>query len=502
MSTEIELKLRITPQGMESLKQHPFFVALAGKPGRTQHLHNVYFDTPDLHFHDSAMALRLRHTGTHWLQTLKGGGGVQAGLHLRNEWETPVPDRQLDFAALEQAGAPAFPAAVQNSIQDVFTTDFTRITHLLQYEGAEIEACMDSGEIRSGNLTQPISEIELELKSGQPLQLYQLALALHQLVPMSIEATSKAEYGYRLFKPVALQSRKATIPALDSATPVSRALQGMIWACLEHLQANLAGAAEHHDDEYLHQLRVALRRLRVVLDMCAQHRRDNELMALQSQVRTAGRKLGIAREWDVFATQTLVAALAETVQPTEYDWLLRQSDAQRARAHAAVDRLLQGADFQAMLLRFGAWMIGPYWQTFDLEKDVLRYSARILKQLGRLVRRRGGCLHKNKIKAAQAHKLRIACKNQRYCAEYFAPLYPGPEFDDFVLQLERLQDELGNFNDLVVGQVLLDKLVRPSGSNGKKAVKKQMRRQQKDALKKVRNSWKQFSAVKFSQALP
>ncbi len=502
MSTEIELKLSISPQGMETLKQHPFFQMLATGPGHSRHLHNVYFDTPDLHFHDNAMALRLRHTGTHWLQTMKGGGGVQAGLHLRNEWETPVPGRQLDFAALEQAGAPAFPAAIQNSIRDVFTTDFTRITHVLHFEGAEIEACMDSGEIRCGSLAHPISEIELELKSGQPLQLYQLALALHRLAPMSIEATSKAEYGYRLFRPVTTQPRKAALPAIDSTTPVDRALQQMIWACLEHLQANLAGAIADRDDEYLHQVRVALRRLCVVLDMCARQCHDDELQALYDQVRKVGGQLGVAREWDVFTRQILVTALAEAGQPSEYDWLLRTSETQRSDAHSRAERLLQGANLQAMLLRFGAWMSGPYWQAFAREKELLQYSAKRLKQLDRLVRRRAACLRKDKIAAAKVHKLRIACKNLRYCAEYFAALYPGHNFSDFVQQLENLQDELGNFNDHVVGLVLLDKLDQPSGAGGKKTIRKQLRLRQNNALKKVRRCWKQFAATGLSQALP
>ena len=47
------------------------------------------------------MALRLRRIGKHWLQTLKSGGGVQAGLHQRNEWETLVDGEALDFGVLE-----------------------------------------------------------------------------------------------------------------------------------------------------------------------------------------------------------------------------------------------------------------------------------------------------------------------------------------------------------------------------------------------------------------
>ena len=237
MAIETELKLRIAPEHLQRLKRHPFLRSLSSKRATMHKLYSVYFDTPDLQLHRARMALRLRRVGTQWLQTLKGGGGVRAGLHQRNEWETPVTSEKLDFAALDAAGAVHLPLSLQKQIQPLFVTDFARSIRMVEFEGALIELGLDSGEIRAGKSKYPISELELELKFGEPLQLYRLALALLEIVPLEIESTSKAEYGYRLRSPAPPSVSKAAIPEFDADASVGNALQSMIWSCLHHLQA-------------------------------------------------------------------------------------------------------------------------------------------------------------------------------------------------------------------------------------------------------------------------
>ncbi len=154
MAIETELKLHITPENLVRLKRHPFLRSLSSSRARTLKLYSIYYDTADLELHRRAMALRLRRVGKQFLQTLKGGGEVSAGLHQRNEWETPVPSEQLDFAVLKACGG-ELPHGVRNRLLPVFVTDFSRNVRLLNFEGAEIELCMDSGEIRAGQSSLP-----------------------------------------------------------------------------------------------------------------------------------------------------------------------------------------------------------------------------------------------------------------------------------------------------------------------------------------------------------
>lgn len=457
MSVETELKLRIAPEHLNRLKQHPFLKTLSTSRATTRKLYNIYYDTPELDLHQRAMALRLRRIGRQWLQTLKGGGGVQAGLHQRNEWETPVAGEALDFDALKASGASRLPHGIRKKLQPLFVTDFSRTTRILAFGGAEIELCMDSGEIRAGKKSRPISELELELKSGEPQQLFKLALALLDIVPLEVEQTSKAEYGYRLFAPSKPAITKASIPELPKSTELPDALQAMIWSCLHHAQANVSGAVQKLDEEYLHQVRVALRRLRVVLAMTASVRADAELIALHAQVAELCIEFGRLREWDVFITQILLPIRAHLRKQPGLHGLLRTSEKLREKHHVAVVKRLQSQDYQRLLLRFGAWMLGEYWRDMSAnDLKLSRFAVQMLDKRSRQVGKRG------KSHAAanpgQLHALRIACKKLRYTAEMFASLFDSPRTKGYLSALAALQDTLGLLNDIAVTHRLLDEL--------------------------------------------
>lgn len=87
-------------------------------------------------------------------------------------------------------------------MRPVFTTTVTRKTIKLNPTPiTEIAVAIDQGEIRSadGGAAEPISEIELELKRGDPAALYDLALQLLKIAEVRLETRSKAERGYRFF---------------------------------------------------------------------------------------------------------------------------------------------------------------------------------------------------------------------------------------------------------------------------------------------------------------
>lgn len=456
MAVETELKLRIAPEQLARLKRHPLLRKHQVARPVTRRLYNIYYDTPKLELHKSGMALRLRRVGRQWLQTLKGGGEVQAGLHQRNEWEAPVAGEVLDFVALEASGGKHLPHAVRKKLQPVFVTDFSRTSRVLVFGGAEIELSMDSGEIRAGRRTRPISELELELKSGEQAQLFKLALALLDIVPLEVEHTSKAEYGYRLFvhaKPVVTKAVTPDLAKRPDAANVSGALQAMIWSCLLHLQANVPGAVHKLDDEYLHQVRVALRRLRVVLGMAKTFRADDEMAALHKDVASLCAELGHSREWDVFVTQTLAPICARLPEHAGLRNVLGASEKLREQHHTKVRDTLQSQNFQRLLLRFGAWMHGDYWREQGGGLSLPDFAAQILEKRSRQVRNRGRKLAG--ADAGQLHALRIACKNLRYSAESLASLHAGAKAKRYLAVLSQLQDILGTLNDITVAQRLL-----------------------------------------------
>jgi inorganic triphosphatase YgiF len=203
MATETELKLLLAPAALERLSRHPLLSAADGQPPVP--LLSTYYDTPTLELAEARVALRVRRQGERFIQTLKTQGQSSAGLHRRGEWEWELEGERLDPALLAAEVWPAeLPPPEQLALMALFTTEFERRLWWLRFQGAEIEVALDHGEVVCNcpdgrRLTDPISELELELKSGPTEPLFALAQRLGQQVELRPGAISKAQRGYRLF---------------------------------------------------------------------------------------------------------------------------------------------------------------------------------------------------------------------------------------------------------------------------------------------------------------
>jgi triphosphatase len=194
MNTEIELKLRIATQNIENFKKHQLFQDVTPT---VLHLNAIYFDTPDQRLKQSKVALRIREENGILIQAIKTAGQSIGGLHQRREWEFEVPYRTPDLNKLPDEVKDLF----QNqTLEAVFTTEFKRTQWLIQDEEESlVEVCLDEGEICCGELKEPISEIELELKRGDIANIYKIASKLQSTVSLIPENKSKAARGYQLY---------------------------------------------------------------------------------------------------------------------------------------------------------------------------------------------------------------------------------------------------------------------------------------------------------------
>jgi inorganic triphosphatase YgiF len=337
---EIELKLRLPPAALAALRADPLW---GGTPATQQQLDNIYFDTPQRALAQARIGLRLRSDGKRWLQTAKGGGSSRAGLHQREEIEFPVTGPALEWAPLAGTAFEAVLGPLKDQLQPEFRTQFKReIRDITGAAGGVIEVDIDEGEILAGERREPLCEVELELKSGTVDDVFALALLLVERHPLVLDNRSKAERGGRLAQGTALAPpAKAATPDTPQGDDARAAARKAIEAALAHWQANEAGflaqpQGESYDSEYLHQLRVAVRRLRVAcgpLARAAQWQQDT-LTPLQDNLRALGQRLGTARDWDVFIEETW-PPLAEGLN----DAALRQKLQEAAGLQQATARL-------------------------------------------------------------------------------------------------------------------------------------------------------------------
>lgn len=459
--TEIELKLQIPANALRRLSAHPL---LKGR-GRaaTKGLHSVYFDTPELDLWRQGIALRMRREGRRWVQAIKGGGEAQAGLHRRIELETRVAGPLPDYAAIDDAAMAELFASprLQAQLKPVFVTEFKRTTRMIcPHPGFVVEICVDRGDIRSGDCCETFSEIELELKSGPASRLFELALALLDSVPLRIENRSKAERGYALFQgthPAPVRARPA---ALAADMSVKDAFKTIAWSTLGHLQANAPGVQQAKDPEYLHQMRVALRRFRSLFGVFADVL-PPAAAPLVAELKWLAGALGPARDWDVFMTETLPPIRGEFGEHAGLAAFEKHCMRARSAAQRVAVRAVDSKRYQRLMLNLGAWLTAEAWAGGEAtegraaaQAPVREFAAAVLSRRAAQVAKRGRRLPQ--LTGPELHRLRISIKKLRYTTDFFASVYDARHVRDTRMLLARLQDILGAINDAVAVSELTD----------------------------------------------
>lgn len=455
MAFETELKLTIAAQDVPALLAHPL---LAAEVSRRQRLHNTYFDTPKRTLLARRMAVRQRRVGRQTLLTVKTAGSVIGGLARRGEWEAPATPGRFDFAALVDDTALANELqTLATTLVPVFTTDFTRRSWQLSYRKAEIEVALDRGQIhtstREGPRSLPLLELELELKQGPPDALFSLARELGRSAHLRPLATSKAERGYGLFRGQRTKPVKAEPLVLAPETPPVEAFRRVALACLAQLQANEAGVLHSDDIEYLHQARVALRRLRAALRMFAPVLPTRFVARCAAAWKALAQRLGEARDQDVFRT-SLLPGLASLLGPRDAARLQTWAREQGEAATAAARHGLASRETSEHLLAFTRALLRL--KADDGTTPAARFEPWARKRLRqrhrRLLRR---IRTADLFDAAERHQVRIEAKKLRYALDFLAGLWPPEAIAPLTAALVQAQDLLGQMNDCVSAQRLL-----------------------------------------------
>ena len=228
-------------------------------------------------------------------------------------------------------------------------------------------------------------------------------------------------------------------------------------SCFRRIKRLRSQLLQKKDSETLHQLRVNLRRVRSWVDQGAAAL-DLPRCLGADRVARQGRPLGRARDLDVIYDQLNLVLLPQlpSQEQAQLKPLLEQLGGQRRQMGRLVNSHLLSSGHRQWLLRCGHWLEAPQLTPLGKRPLLELLPDLQLRSLGGLLMQLGWQVDDPARGAQSLHELRKKIKAVRYQAEGYGDFY-GVNYSSWVDELKRLQEVLGNLQDLAVLRKLLGK---------------------------------------------
>jgi len=463
---EVELKFRLAPETVDRLLAVPPLAFATGLDAPARTLESVYFDTATRKLQKAGVALRVRRDGERHVQTLKMPDPDRRA-HARLERHDVVDGLAARADVLRATGGKRFAATTDNDLEPVFATRIERRALEVAQPGVRIEVALDRGTIEAGDKVEDVCEIELELIEGTAVDLYRLALELHRLEPLAIEVRTKSERGYTLAGGSPPHWRKAGALALDRGATLHDAIAAVFAQCFDHWTANQAAALDGRDIEGVHQMRVALRRLRAAMGFFGPWLPPAQAEWFEREVKWLARKLGAVRDLDVLLAEILAPVRKARGRDRDLKLLVDTVRGRQAEAHGSLAEAIVSPRYTSLLLTFGAWVAEAGWRTAAGKAlgRPLAGSARpaLDASLAAVLQAGEGF---DTLDPAQRHTLRLAIKRLRYAVQFVGAVYGEDKV--LVRRLGDLQDALGAANDAALAEALLEAAMRGAGDKARR----------------------------------
>jgi triphosphatase len=502
---EIELKLLAPADVLDKLYEAPTIVRYGRSAGAARRLEATYYDTNDHALLSRGLSLRVRRDGKKYFQTLKRGP-TDGQPFSRAEWECLLDGVGPDLTQLpvSEIGAP-LDGMSPDALAPIFTTTVRRRTQRLDVRGTTVEVAFDEGSIAAGDRSEALSELELEVKAGDKRILYDLGLELLETAPLRIAIRSKAERGYDLALGVAPKATKATPPLITAQHTVDDIVGLLLGNCQHHLLANQAVAEAGQDPEGVHQMRVALRRMRAACRLLHRELGSPSLSGFDAEAKWLAQLLGAARDWDVIVTETMTAPSgAVETDLFDFDGLREAAEPHRRTAYASLREALASQRYNRFQLSLRRWIETRSWRNeldnrtlAELLEPAPQFAGGVLTRLHRKVLKRGE--HFRRLAPDARHRVRVEIKNLRYAVEFFhGALRKDAKAKNYIGHLAQLQDDLGHHNDASVAWPFLCALARDSvAPDVQRSIGVVMGWQARSrlAVGRLHKSWQQFKST-------
>jgi CHAD domain-containing protein len=453
-SSEFEIKFLFPSDKLQAIEK--FIVSKGGI--RRQHLQAIYIDTPDFLLTQAGIAFRLRKEGRQWIQTLKVSTSnplerLEHNVTL-SAVGSAIPHWDIELHQAHEAGHLFKKRLSKLQTKDLrasYRTDIWRRKALVRTRQGLVEYALDLGFIQvnqpTGMTKTVVQELEIELKEGPSSNVLLHAQNIIKRYKAYIDTRSKSEHGYLLARNLqASPPVRAKSVSLKKIHGDMAAINLLIHSCLSQVLPNqsVLNSEALNSSEYLHQLRVGLRRLKVLFKYLARHNIFIGEEGLEVFKKTFD-ALGQYRDCD-YLTGTLNPMLLSLGGPE-----IKLSDIQDLPNPSHITR---NTEFQLLLIELMSLGIPPIVEAVE-GKGAQEDSAAIKKTAVKLL---NNTFHFvvdrvprfSVLEDEEIHTLRKKMKFMRYSLEFFRDYFDKNQYRKFFKSISSTLDHFGLFNDICV----------------------------------------------------
>ena len=492
----LSLELSLSPDHARQLAKLPEFAG-SGRSGRATSLGMIWHDTPQGELAASGLSLAECRRGRETVWRLERVQPADAELWAPGT-STPLVREASDPAEFADA-APAPLMAV---------AAFEGQTRALPARDAATVLVM-SGELRAVSGVQPLCRVMLQ---GEACVVASLARGLAERVALSVPATSLA--GEAFAKAGApMPARRLGAPSLPPSLGVDDAFAFLVAHLLDVVLYHAPLTAAGLTPEPVHQMRVAVRRLRSAFGLFKRVVGCREFDEAKAELKAFGHLLGPARDWDVFVAGTCATVVAAFPGDAAVARLATTARRRRDEGYSALVGYLSGAGFRRLALDLALLAAAKPWRnaaelailpasgataTIDVAEPPAHDNVPVdletfaIKALGkRLKHVLAPGAHIDGLPPDELHAVRLNGKRLRYAAEFFAPLFPGRETRRYLRRMTKLQQRLGELNDGAVAAGLLAEIGQARAYGGG-LVRGVLAAGAADIREEIGRSWRRF----------
>lgn len=451
----MELELGLDPDDATRLPRLALLAPLKSGKARARAIRVVWHDSPDRALAEQGLALAEQRPGWRLERLHPDTKTWPPGL------PAPVLAAGRDPTTLGHA--------LPDPLVPVAAFEGRSLSLALADAQGPVALTLLNGAVRAVAGEHRVSRVRIE---GAAQAVQSLAMALAGQLRLAVPRASLAAEALAIATGVAPPPRHEGVPVLPAGLSVAEAFAHVVGHLTDVILHFAPSAAEGQEGpEPVHQMRVAVRRLRSAIKVFRRAVSCPAVDAVDAGLKALATKLAPTRDWDVFVTETGAAVAGTFAAEKRLQRLLATAEQRQSACHDELRAFLAGAEFRRLGIELACLAGGHDWQgtlgetehaALDVPLD--EFAARVLnRRLKQLLRIDDDIAE---LEPAALHAIRLRAKRLRYAAEIFAPLYPGKSASRFIRRLSTLQNQLGALNDAAVAASLLAEL---AGSGGGQA---------------------------------